>query len=150
MSAYNSYEPPNPYFESNDTYNYAPVIPIVPEREVGDFRPFYITIAICSIILGFIIILNIVCCCSRYSDYWLDRHTGNRWLVSVWTATPHKQPPLDLTELESQVTHVQYVHPYHSEQYQEVRLTEAPASISRQPLTASQEFLELHKRESDI
>lgn len=25
---------------------------------------------------------------------------GNRWLVSIWTATPHAQPPLDVTELE--------------------------------------------------
>lgn len=25
---------------------------------------------------------------------------GNRWIVSLWTATPHKNPPLDLTELE--------------------------------------------------
>lgn len=25
---------------------------------------------------------------------------GNRWIVSLWTATPHKQPSLDYTELE--------------------------------------------------
>lgn len=25
---------------------------------------------------------------------------GNRWIVSLWTATPHQNPPLDLTELE--------------------------------------------------
>lgn len=28
-------------------------------------------------------------------------NTGNRWMVTLWTATPHKQPPLDLTELEN-------------------------------------------------
>ena len=25
---------------------------------------------------------------------------GNRWIVTLYTATAHKQPPLDLSELE--------------------------------------------------
>lgn len=62
----------NAYFTGNGTYK--AVNPIV--SSVGDFTPFYIVIAICSIILGCMIILNVVFCCSRYSDYWLDRHTG--------------------------------------------------------------------------
>lgn len=75
---------------------------------------------------------------------------GNRWIVSIWSATPHKQPPLDFTELEANYQPVHYVHPYPDE-YREVhKREEVPASFSQQPLTTSQEYLELHKRESDI
>ncbi|XP_059055279.1 uncharacterized protein LOC131849263 [Achroia grisella] len=129
-------------FTGNGTYK--AINPIV--SHVGDFTKFYIAIAICSVILGFLLILNVVCCCSRYSEYWLDRHTGNRWIVSIWSTTPHKQPPLDLTELDIQYRSVQYVKPFISEYHE----TEVPPSISHQPLTTSQEYLELHKRESDI
>lgn len=67
----------------------------------GNFSPFYVTIAVCTVVLGSIIILNIIIgCCSKHREYWQDRHTGNRWLVSLWSATPHKQPPLDFTELK--------------------------------------------------
>lgn len=96
----------------------------------GDFSPFYTTIAVCSVFCAVIFILNIVLgCCSKHKQYWQDRHsgkyfvklcmsfmfdvcvckfykyvylcmTGNRWIVSLWTATPHQNPPLDLTELE--------------------------------------------------
>ncbi|GBP89565.1 hypothetical protein EVAR_58225_1 [Eumeta japonica] len=114
----------------------------------SNFQPFYIAVAICSVVLGSILILNIICCCSRYSDYWLDRHTGNRWLISIWSATPHKQPPLDLTELGSNFESVQYVHQYHSEIYHEQEYPRT--SISQQPLTSSQDYLEMQKRESDI
>lgn len=27
---------------------------------------------------------------------------GNRWILPIWTKTPHKQPPLDLTELSEE------------------------------------------------
>lgn len=67
MSAHESQQH---YFAGNETY----MSPLL--SKVGDFTPFYIVIAISSVILGLIFILNIVCCCSRYSDYWLDRHTG--------------------------------------------------------------------------
>ncbi|KAJ2954032.1 hypothetical protein O0L34_g2243 [Tuta absoluta] len=139
------------YFAGNSTYK--TVNPLV--SHVGDFTPFYIAIAICSVILGLILILNVVCCCSRYSDYWLDRHTGNRWIVSIWSSTPHKQPPLDFTELESTYTsipntQIQYVHSFPEEYEEHKSESRVPASFSRQPLTSSQEFVELHKRESDI
>ncbi|XP_026326283.1 uncharacterized protein LOC113234982 [Hyposmocoma kahamanoa] len=134
------------YFTGNNTYKL--INPI--SQRIGDFTPFYIAIAICTVILGLILILNIVCCCSRYSDYWLDRHTGNRWIVSIWSATPHKQPPLDFTELEANYQPVHYVHPYPDEYHEVHKREEVPASFSRQPLTTSQEYLELHKRESDI
>ncbi|KAL3276044.1 hypothetical protein HHI36_020773 [Cryptolaemus montrouzieri] len=101
----------------------------------SDYSPFYITITICAIIGISIIVLNFVLgCCSRYSDYWTDRHTGNRWLVSLWTATPHLQPPLDYTELK--VISVQ----------NRAANSEAPPLIQPPKL----EYLELQKRESDI
>lgn len=67
----------------------------------GDFTSFYITIAICTVFGVFLFALNLICgCCSNHKGYWTDRFTGNRWLVSFWTATAHKQPPLDLSELQ--------------------------------------------------
>lgn len=118
---------------------------------VGDFTPFYVAIAISSIILGSIILLNIICCCSRFSDYWLDRHTGNRWIVSIWSETPHKQPPIDLTELNININQVQHIHSFPKEYHDELHNeSEFSKSVSKQPLTSSQEYLELHKRESDI
>ncbi|KAJ0184067.1 hypothetical protein K1T71_000490 [Dendrolimus kikuchii] len=120
---------------------------------VGDYTPFYVAIAISSALLGSIILLNIVCCFSRFRDYWLDTRTGNRLIGSIWTETPHKQPALDLSELKVNITQIQYMHaptkkyfdnePIHSE-------SEIAPSISRQPLTDSEEYLELHRRESDI
>lgn len=79
----------NPFFNEKD-------------RIYGDYTTFYITIAICTVFLLFVFALNLICgCCSKNKSYWNDRHTGNRWLVTIFTSTAHKQPPLDLTELES-------------------------------------------------
>lgn len=126
--------------------------PYFKKHEYGDFTPFYVTVAICTILAFILFVINVVLgCCSRYSEYWNDRHTGNRWIVSLWTSTPHKQPPLDLKELAdsdlipqkvvyetpAEYTDVEYGHPHHSQvQYS-----------ARQPV----EYLELQqKRESDI
>ncbi|XP_014366355.2 uncharacterized protein LOC106717144 isoform X1 [Papilio machaon] len=139
MSAYESRD----YFTENGTYK--DLNPLT-TRIIGDFTPFYITIAICTILLTFMIILNIICCCSKYSDYWLDRHTGNRWIVSIWSATPHRQPPLDFTEIEVHGQPFQFAS-YPTKDYQEVHKSESVVpSISQQPLT----YLDLHERESDI
>lgn len=79
--------------------------PFFTKHPYGDFSPFYITIGICTVLGFFIFALNIfIGCCSKHKHYWQDRHTGNRWLVSIWSATPHRQPPLDLTELEDVTT----------------------------------------------
>jgi hypothetical protein len=73
----------------------------------GDYTPFYITITICTIFAVLLFILNIVFgCCSEHKSYWEDRHTGNRWLVSLWTVSPHKNPPIDLNELKD--VHIEY------------------------------------------
>lgn len=75
--------------------------PFFEKHLYGDWSPFYRTIAACSLFCLVVFVLNIVLgCCSKHRQYWQDRHTGNRWIVSLWTATPHNQPPLDLTELE--------------------------------------------------
>ncbi|CAH1179338.1 unnamed protein product [Phaedon cochleariae] len=110
--------------------------PYFKKHEYGDFTPFYIAVTICTILGVFIFLINIVLgCCSTHSRYWNDRHTGNRWIASLWTATPHKQPALDYTELQdisTQTPQVVYHHPPH------------------QPSAPPQQYLELQKRESDI
>ncbi|XP_066597105.1 uncharacterized protein wrm1 isoform X2 [Prorops nasuta] len=115
--------------------------PYFTKHEYGDYTPFYVAITICSVIGGFLFILNIAFCCSRHRSYWQNRHTGNRWIQSLWTVLPNKVPPLDLSELESgklkfphfrQET-VQYHHP-----------ESQPGTP--QPL----EYMEMQKRESEI
>ncbi|XP_012285165.1 uncharacterized protein LOC105702279 [Orussus abietinus] len=116
--------------------------PFFEKHEYGDFTPFYITITICSVIGGFLFILNVAFCwCSRHREYWQDRHTGNRWIQSMWTVTPHKNPPLDLSELESGIATFSQTH-HEVVQYQQ------PES---QPGTPQpREYMELQKRESEI
>ncbi|KAI8120863.1 hypothetical protein FF38_05430 [Lucilia cuprina] len=131
----------------------------------GNFSPFYVTIAVCTVVLGSIIILNIIFgCCSKHRQYWQDRHTGNRWLVSIWSATPHNQPPLDFTELkdakyfqslqpaprlfsediEAQIEDVPIHH-----QYQQRPTRPEGRGLHQQ--RQREEYVELHtKRESDI
>lgn len=125
------------------------------ENPEYNFEKFHIVIAICTVIGAILFILNIALgCCSRYSEYWNDAHTGktyfvfvcvleqvflkfclgNRWIVSLWTATPHRQPPLDYTELQTiSVPQTQVVY-------------EAQIPEQRQEL----QYLELKKRESEI
>ncbi|XP_039763897.1 uncharacterized protein LOC120636469 isoform X2 [Pararge aegeria] len=141
---------PHSSFTGNETYKTInPFLTIV-----GDFTLFYITVSICSVILGLLIILNIVCCCSSYTDYWLDRHTDNRWTVSIWSATPSKKPLLNFAELESQQQYFEY--PENTTQYHKVHNTELNTFVSRLPLAPdsvtieSLKYLELHKQESDI
>lgn len=97
--------------------------PFFEKHVYGDFTTFYITIAICTVFGVFLFALNLICgCCSQHRGYWNDRFTGltiwwricesisanrklicrsgNRWIVALYTATAHKQPPLDLSELQ--------------------------------------------------
>ncbi|KAL5291441.1 hypothetical protein ACFFRR_010690 [Megaselia abdita] len=129
----------------------------------GNFSPFYATIAVCTVIGVFVLLLNIICtCCSKYKHYWTDRHTGNRWLVSIWSATPHKQPPLDYTELEvvsknrpitTQVFNedIEAQVPIHqpSHSYSQPQRFHRPESRGTQR-QQREEYVELQKRESDI
>lgn len=51
--------------------------PYFTKHEYGDFTPFYITVAVCTVLATILFVINIVLgCCSRYSGYWNDRHTG--------------------------------------------------------------------------
>lgn len=51
--------------------------PYFKEHEYGDFTPFYVTVAFCAVLGGFLFILNIVFCwCSRHREYWQNRHSG--------------------------------------------------------------------------
>lgn len=111
--------------------------PFFTKHEPGDFTPFYTAIGICTVIGAALILLNVFfCCCSRHRDYWTDSNTGNRWVLPIWSKTPHLQPPLDYTELDkSWLPTVEYV--------EEPVLYEAH---ERLPTV----YLELQKRESDI
>lgn len=63
----------NSTFSGNDTSEeYIDTV----ESNVGNFTPFYVAIAISSVLLGLLLLMNIVCCCSRFAGYWLDKHTG--------------------------------------------------------------------------
>lgn len=131
----------------------------------GNFNPFYATIAVCTALGVFIFLLNVICCCcSRHRGYWKDRHTGNRWLVSIWSVTPHKNPPLDLTELkdvrsfqpvnpdiERPVEYtVSHHRPQHQQQYYHHQQQPYGGSRGGGGGGYPEEYVELHKRESDI
>jgi len=128
--------------------------------EYSDFTPFYVTIAVCTVLGISIFALNIILgCCSKYSDYWNDRHTGNRWLISLWTATPHNQPALDYSELDpSVVPQVVVESPKDVTVYSDVEFprAELQEQLQRGAHTSyhhSTEYLELHhqkSKESDI
>lgn len=61
-------------FDERDAYLRSPYFV---KEKTGDFTPFYIAVTICTIIGLSIFLLNIILgCCSRYSEYWNDRHTG--------------------------------------------------------------------------
>lgn len=115
----------------------------------GDFTTFYAVIAICTIFGFFLFAINIVFWCSRYREYWCDSNTGNRWIIPLWTKTPHNQPPLDLTELDEAWLPEpgEYEYPDNYSDY------EQPASLRSQ----QEEFIELvrqhksfQKKESDL
>lgn len=156
----------NPFFKEED-------------RIKGDFTPFYITIAACTLLALFLFVLNLICgCCSKYREYWNDRHTGNRWLVTIFTCSPHKTPPLDLEELanvkidypksfypgeieqaqdtydrrEQQRTRRAFGSPFHhqgSVEYTQVAHQKPHQPVAQSP-RAGEEFVELQKRESAI
>ncbi|KAG4079781.1 hypothetical protein HA402_014912 [Bradysia odoriphaga] len=131
----------------------------------GDYSAFYITVAICTVLFTFLVAINIILgCCSRHKYYWQDRHTGNRWLVSIWSATPHKQPPLDFTELQD-VSYFQQAPLEQTEYVVSPPRPDEPRGFGRlahqlhhhqqhqqhhQQHPQAEEYVELQKRESDI
>ncbi|XP_011300286.1 uncharacterized protein wrm1 [Fopius arisanus] len=130
----------------------------------SNFTPFYVTVAIFSIIGGILFIFNIICCsCSRYKHYWRDRHTGNRWIHPLWVVTPYKNPPLDLSPIKpadgkGNIHSFTSGHPYLTQAYP-AQGTYYPESEqgdleaqydSRLGTPQPQEYMELHKRESEI
>ncbi|KAF6204632.1 hypothetical protein GE061_018792 [Apolygus lucorum] len=105
--------------------------------EKGDFTPFYVTITICTLIGFALILLNVFFCwCSKHKYYWQDPNTGNRWILPIWTQTPYKQPPLDLTELEAVAAN-----------HASTRVVYETSEIPEHP---DSQYIELHKRESDL
>jgi hypothetical protein len=143
--------------------------PFFEKHIYGDFTTFYITIAVCTVFGIFLFALNLICgCCSQHRGYWNDRFTGNRWIVALFTATAHKQPPLDLSELQDIV--IEYPNKYPGE-IEKLEYTSKPlqktrrgfgsnpdtrpveyTAVSHKPVREGrqEEFVELHKRESEI
>lgn len=106
--------------------------PLYKDREFGDFTAFYVTVSICTIFALILFVINIFFCwCSEHRHYWIDSNTGNRWILPIWVKTPHKQPPLDLSELE--------------EGYRGLQTTYTTTEVE-----IPEEYVELHKRESDL
>ncbi|KAI8041589.1 hypothetical protein M5D96_005854, partial [Drosophila gunungcola] len=110
----------------------------------GNFSPFYVTIAICTVVLGTIIILNIILgCCSKHRKYWQDRHTGNRWLP-----TTHQQVfPDDVVIGVDDLEPVHSAHHHHQQQHQR---PPRPEGRTLHQQRQREEYVELQKRESDI
>ncbi|XP_022906867.1 uncharacterized protein [Onthophagus taurus] len=121
--------------------------------QFGDFSTFYIVIAVVTIIAAIIFIINIVLgCCSEYSEYWNDRHTGNRFIISLWTSTPHQQPPLDYTELNTD--HLPQIVLYETQeqtyQYSNVEYNQSTEQVAQPKKESPTKYFEMQKRESDI
>ena len=78
--------------------------------------------------------------------------SGNRWIQSMWVVTPHKNPPLDLSELKpnTQIVEIQYPDSHLYYPTSEIRDEEAHYPESELGTLQPQEYMELHKRESDI
>lgn len=71
--------------EERDAYLRSPYFE---KHEYGDFTPFYVTVTILTIIGVALFVLNIALgCCSRYSGYWNDRHTGKVTLYNFVAKT---------------------------------------------------------------
>lgn len=52
----------------------------------GDFTTFYVVITICAIFGVFLAAVNIICgCCSKHRQYWQDRHTGEWFLITLFS-----------------------------------------------------------------
>jgi hypothetical protein len=66
----------------------------------------------------------------------------------MWVTTPHKNPPLDLSELNSRIIPTQYPKDYYPAS--EAGDVESAYFDSRLGTPQPQEYMELHKRESEI
>ncbi|XP_014246818.1 uncharacterized protein LOC106665117 [Cimex lectularius] len=135
------YNPPKPFgdFSDEDRNAFMKNPLYKTHREFGDFTAFYITITICTIFGFGVFLLNIFFCwCSKHKDYWRDSNTGNRWIFPIWTKSPYRQPPLDLTELEETVKAIEPTQVYDT------------SEAEHHTGYGQEEYLELHKRESDL
>lgn len=97
---------------------------------------------------------------STWTNHSTSSCSGNRWIHSLWVVTPHKNPPLDLSELKPANNSIVYPvhHEYPSHPYPS-QGTYYPESVpgdfeaqfdSRLGTPQPQEYMELHKRESEI
>lgn len=103
--------------------------PYYDQHEPSNYQTFYVTLAVCTLFAFALLVVNLfLCCFSKHRHYWRNSETGNRYILPIWIKTPAKQAPLDLKELETNFSKPK------------------PVYDSGVP----QEFVELHKKESDI
>ena len=61
----------------------------------SDYAGFYAGIGICVLIAAILLILNLwLGCCSPWSKYWKNRHTGNRLVMPLFITPPKDQAPI--------------------------------------------------------
>lgn len=72
---------------------------------------------------------------------------GNRWILPIWTKTPYRQPPLDLTELEETFAKTPAYEVYGTAEEEDLGII---SQERRTDKSGSKEYLELQKRESDL
>lgn len=103
--------------------------PFYNQHEPSNYQTFYVTLGVCTVFAFALLVVNLfLCCFSKHRHYWRDSETGNRYILPIWIKTPAKQAPLDLKELETNFSKPK------------------PVYDSGVP----QEFVELHKKESDF
>jgi hypothetical protein len=79
-----------PDFNYHQDYNQGPY-------NHEDYTGFYAGIGIAAIVFLLILLLNLIfCTCSPWRKYWLNRKTGNRFLLPVYNMPPKDQEPLHL------------------------------------------------------
>lgn len=61
----------------------------------SDYTGFYTGILLLLVFAVGLLVLNLVCaCCSPWSKYWREIHTGNRLILPVFIAPPKDQKPI--------------------------------------------------------
>ncbi|KAF2355701.1 hypothetical protein FHG87_013545 [Trinorchestia longiramus] len=83
-----SYVEDNSFLEYNKKFGIKPIY--------YDYTAFYVTTSICILVAVVLILINLICCCChKYTPYWADPDTGNRFASFLFVRSP-RQKPLDV------------------------------------------------------
>lgn len=54
--------------------------PLYDQHEPSDYRPFYATLSVCTVLAIVLLVLNLFFCCfSKHRHYWRSSETGNQY-----------------------------------------------------------------------